>query len=98
MLNQLQITLQDPEYELDPCRRLASLGATAAEQGWGVEPFVETARDSHSFARREGRRPEQKETDGDVSQCKSPRSQDSFWLFWWEVVGVRFDVGVKLLV
>ena len=45
------------------CRQLASLGATASAQSWGVEPFEEQHRDTHTFTRRTGRLPEQKEGD-----------------------------------
>lgn len=55
---------EDPEYELDPCRRLANLGMQAATEGWGVEPFGETTRDTHVFSRRHGTLPEQRESDG----------------------------------
>ncbi|KAJ9507083.1 hypothetical protein QJQ45_004762 [Haematococcus lacustris] len=54
---------EDPEYELDPCRRLAGLGQAAASQGWGVPAFEELARDTHTFKRRTGDLPMQKEAD-----------------------------------
>ncbi|KAK9828634.1 hypothetical protein WJX72_001221 [[Myrmecia] bisecta] len=54
---------EDPEYEIDPCRQLATLGTTACEGGWGTEPFAERHRDTHSFARRTGRLPEQRDGD-----------------------------------
>jgi 4-hydroxy-3-methylbut-2-en-1-yl diphosphate synthase IspG/GcpE len=57
---------EDPELELEPCRRLANLGATAATEGWGVEPFGETTRDTHSFYRRHGALPEQLDSDGEI--------------------------------
>lgn len=53
---------EDPEFEIDPCLRLANLGTTAAKQGWGVEPFAET-RDTHAFSRRVGDLPHQEEGD-----------------------------------
>ncbi|GBF87360.1 hypothetical protein Rsub_00071 [Raphidocelis subcapitata] len=53
---------EDPEFEIDPCSRLANLGRAAADQGWGVAPFAET-RDTHAFARRVGELPQQKEGD-----------------------------------
>jgi (E)-4-hydroxy-3-methylbut-2-enyl-diphosphate synthase len=53
---------EDPEYEIDPCGRLANLGTTAAKAGWGVAPFKET-RDTHAFSRRVGDLPQQKEGD-----------------------------------
>jgi (E)-4-hydroxy-3-methylbut-2-enyl-diphosphate synthase len=57
---------EDPEYELDPCGRLANLGTQAATESWGVEPFGETSRDTHSFSRRHGALPEQRESDGET--------------------------------
>jgi (E)-4-hydroxy-3-methylbut-2-enyl-diphosphate synthase len=45
---------EDPEYEIDPCQRLAKLGETAWGNSWGVAPFVEKNRDTHAFARRVG--------------------------------------------
>ncbi|KAL6759003.1 GcpE protein-domain-containing protein [Haematococcus lacustris] len=54
---------EDPEYELDPCRRLAGLGQAAASQGWGVPAFEELARDTHTFKRRTGDLPVQQEAD-----------------------------------
>eukprot|EP00887_Chlorella_sp_A99_P004201 scaffold15.g4201.t1 len=44
---------EDPEFEMDPCNRLASLGRRANEEGWGVAPFEEH-RDTHDFSRRRG--------------------------------------------
>ena len=40
-----------------------ALGARAMEGGWGVEAFGEAARDTHTFARRVGRLPEQRQGD-----------------------------------
>ena len=57
---------EDPEFELDPCRRLAQLGAVAAREGWGVAPFGESTRDVQGFSRRWGALPEQRESDGDA--------------------------------
>jgi len=54
---------EDPEYEMDPCRRLAKLGETACAEGWGVPEFKETTRDTHTFSRRIGDLPVQKEGD-----------------------------------
>ncbi|KAL3136509.1 hypothetical protein ABBQ38_005759 [Trebouxia sp. C0009 RCD-2024] len=54
---------EDPEFELEPCRQLGELGTQAAQQQWGVQEFDEKHRDIHSFARRVGRLPEQKEGD-----------------------------------
>jgi (E)-4-hydroxy-3-methylbut-2-enyl-diphosphate synthase len=48
---------EDPEYEMDPCRRLAALGAQAAREGWGISDFGEH-RDTHTFTRRVGKLPE----------------------------------------
>ncbi len=53
---------EDPEFEIDPCSRLANLGTTAAQKSWGVAPFAES-RDTHAFARRVGDLPQQKEGD-----------------------------------
>jgi len=52
-----------PELELNPCRRLADLGTTAASEGWGVEDFPESTRDFKSFGRRTGELPTQQEGD-----------------------------------
>lgn len=52
---------EDPEYEIDPCKRLASLGETACSKGTGVAAFKEATRDTHSFSRRVGDLPKQKE-------------------------------------
>lgn len=54
---------EDPEYEIDPCTRLANLGHRACSEGWGVEPFEEVTRDTHTFSRRVGDLPLQKEGD-----------------------------------
>lgn len=45
------------------CRRLAELGMAACQQGTGVAPFQERWRDTHDFARRVSRLPEQREGD-----------------------------------
>lgn len=50
---------EDPEFEMDPCRRMATLGATADTERWGIGKFEEH-RDTHLFARRVGRLPEQR--------------------------------------
>lgn len=57
---------EDPEHELDPCRQLAQLGTRADTEGWGIEEFGETTRDTHEFSRRQGTLPEQQDSDGDV--------------------------------
>ena len=44
-------------------RQLASLGTQAAQEQWGVDPFDEKHRDTHSFAKRVGRLPEQQDND-----------------------------------
>eukprot|EP00884_Botryococcus_braunii_P018770 jgi/Botrbrau1/5577/Bobra.97_2s0008.1 len=54
---------EDPEFEIVPCGQLANFGARAAKENWGVAPFTEVYRDTHSFARRTGRLPEQREGD-----------------------------------
>lgn len=53
---------EDPEYEIDPCRRMASLGATADTEKWGIEEFQEH-RDTHLFTRRVGRLPNERKDD-----------------------------------
>ncbi|KAG1675454.1 hypothetical protein FOA52_001753 [Chlamydomonas sp. UWO 241] len=55
---------EDPEFEIDPCRRLANLGTAATSEAWGVPAFEEKLRDTHSFSRRVGDLPVQLETDG----------------------------------
>ena len=45
------------------CRQLANLGTTACSEQWGVEPFGEKHRDTHDFAKRVGRLPEQRDGD-----------------------------------
>ncbi|EFJ45455.1 hypothetical protein VOLCADRAFT_63610 [Volvox carteri f. nagariensis] len=52
---------EDPEYEIDPCKRLAGLGERAWSTGLGVAPFTETTRDTHTFKRRVGDLPVQHE-------------------------------------
>lgn len=65
---------EDPEYEIDPCRRLAQLGTAAASEGWGVAPFEERTRDTHTFSRRVGDLPTQRE--GDVLDYRSVLHRD----------------------
>ncbi|KAH7624269.1 hypothetical protein Ndes2526B_g01534 [Nannochloris sp. 'desiccata'] len=50
---------EDPEYEIDPCSRLANLGKKADTERWNVAPFDEH-RDTHLFSRRVGHLPESK--------------------------------------
>ena len=45
------------------CRQLVGLGERADRESWGVEPFAERHRDIHTFTRRTGRLPEQREGD-----------------------------------
>lgn len=52
---------EPPEEEIDPCRRLASLGSRAAELQQGVAPFEEKHRHYFDFQRRTGELPVQKE-------------------------------------
>uniref|UniRef100_A0A061S1H7 4-hydroxy-3-methylbut-2-en-1-yl diphosphate synthase (ferredoxin), chloroplastic n=1 Tax=Tetraselmis sp. GSL018 TaxID=582737 RepID=A0A061S1H7_9CHLO len=54
---------EDPELEIEPCRRLADLGTKAMEQNIGVPEFEETKRNFALFERRSGVLPEQRETD-----------------------------------
>jgi (E)-4-hydroxy-3-methylbut-2-enyl-diphosphate synthase len=59
---------EDPEYEMDPCRRMANLGKLADEEKWGITEFEEH-RDTHLFTRRVGEFPTKKEGDSyDFSQ------------------------------
>lgn len=53
---------EDPEYEIEPCGRMANLGKTAVSEGWGIPDFEEK-RDTHLFSRRVGRLPEQRNGD-----------------------------------
>ncbi|CAL0334043.1 unnamed protein product [Lupinus luteus] len=52
---------EPPEEEIDPCRRLASLGMRASELQKGVAPFEEKNRRYFDFQRRSGQLPVQKE-------------------------------------
>eukprot|EP00200_Dunaliella_tertiolecta_P003897 CAMPEP_0202345932 /NCGR_PEP_ID=MMETSP1126-20121109/4947_1 /ASSEMBLY_ACC=CAM_ASM_000457 /TAXON_ID=3047 /ORGANISM="Dunaliella tertiolecta, Strain CCMP1320" /LENGTH=729 /DNA_ID=CAMNT_0048937283 /DNA_START=35 /DNA_END=2224 /DNA_ORIENTATION=+ len=52
---------EDPELEIEPCRRLADLGNKADSERWGVEPFEELTRDIHNYEKRKGDLPVQKE-------------------------------------
>ena len=65
---------EDPEYEIDPCRRLAQTGEQAWGSGLGVAPFTEKMRDTHTFARRAGDLPVQKE--GDEYDMRSALHRD----------------------
>ena len=47
---------EDPEFEIDPCRRMAQLGKVADAESWGV-PAFEEHRDTHLFSRRVGTLP-----------------------------------------
>eukprot|EP00983_Pelagomonas_calceolata_P111062 1159742-Pelagomonas_calceolata.AAC.5 len=51
---------EDPELEIEPCRRLADLGNKADSERWGVEPFEELTRDIHNYEKRKGDLPVQK--------------------------------------
>jgi (E)-4-hydroxy-3-methylbut-2-enyl-diphosphate synthase len=53
---------EDPEYEIEPCARMAGLGKQADTDKWGI-PAFEEHRDTHLFSRRVGRLPEQMEGD-----------------------------------
>ena len=50
---------EDPEYEIDPCSRLANLGKKADAERWSVQPFDEH-RDTHLFSRRHAHLPERR--------------------------------------
>ncbi|GJN05013.1 hypothetical protein PR202_ga22607 [Eleusine coracana subsp. coracana] len=52
---------EPPEEEIDPCQRLANLGAQAANLQIGVAPFEEKHRHYFDFQRRSGQLPLQKE-------------------------------------
>nr|AEM42998.1 4-hydroxy-3-methylbut-2-en-1-yl diphosphate synthase [Siraitia grosvenorii] len=52
---------EPPEEEIDPCRRLATLGMRAAELQQGVVPYEEKHRHYFDFQRRSGQLPVQKE-------------------------------------
>ncbi|CAN8244353.1 unnamed protein product [Cochlearia groenlandica] len=52
---------EPPEEEIDPCKRLASLGTKAAKLQQGVAPFEEKHRHYFDFQRRTGDLPVQKE-------------------------------------
>ncbi|PKU63321.1 4-hydroxy-3-methylbut-2-en-1-yl diphosphate synthase, chloroplastic [Dendrobium catenatum] len=54
---------EPPEEEIDPCRKLASLGMRAANIQKGVAPFEEKNRRYFDFQRRSGQLPVQKEGD-----------------------------------
>ena len=59
---------EDPEYEMDPCRRMATLGKMADSESWGIEDFEEH-RDTHLFTRRVGYSPTKSDADAfDYSQ------------------------------
>ena len=59
---------EDPEFEMDPCRRMATLGKAADAESWGVGEFQEH-RDTHLFTRRVGYTPTKNDTDAfDYSQ------------------------------
>lgn len=44
-------------------RKLAGFGERACREGFGIEPFTEAHRDIHTFTRRAGRLPEQRDSD-----------------------------------
>jgi len=46
---------EDPEFEMEPCSRLALIGTEASDNGIGTDaPFQETLRDFKSFEKRKG--------------------------------------------
>jgi len=65
---------EDPEFEMDPCRRLANQGQQACAEGWGVEAFDEMTRDTHTFKRRVGDLPKQQE--GEALDYRSALHRD----------------------
>ncbi|CAL8469861.1 g9403 [Coccomyxa elongata] len=54
---------EDPELEIVPCGKLAGFGERACREGFGIEPFTEAHRDIHTFTRRAGQLPEQRDGD-----------------------------------
>ncbi len=68
------VSTEDPHLEIDPCRALANLGTAAATQGWGIPAFKETTRDTHTFSRRVGDLPLQR--DGDSLDFRSILHRD----------------------
>lgn len=54
---------EEPEYEIDPCTRLAKLGMETSRLQRGVEPFEEKHRRYFDFQRRTGQLPMQQEGD-----------------------------------
>merc|ERR1711937_958963 len=45
---------EDPEFEMEPCSRLALLGTEASDLQIGTEPFDEKVRDFKTFDKRKG--------------------------------------------
>jgi (E)-4-hydroxy-3-methylbut-2-enyl-diphosphate synthase len=98
---------EDPELEMDPCRRLAQLGTTAATQNVGVSAFEETTRDTHVFTRREGDLPAQREGDsldyrtilhpsGSVFSALSLDELDANAELTYRKLGCKLAVGIPL--
>jgi (E)-4-hydroxy-3-methylbut-2-enyl-diphosphate synthase len=98
---------EDPELEMDPCRRLAQLGTSAAQQHVGAPAaFTETTRDTHTFTRREGELPAQREGDsldyrtvlhpsGSVFSAVSLDELDNAELAY-RKLGCKLSVGIPL--
>lgn len=98
---------EDPELEMDPCRRLARLGTDAATQKVGVPEFKETTRDTHAFARREGELPSQREGEsldyrtvlhpsGSVISALSLDELDANAELAYRKLGCKLAVGIPL--
>jgi len=62
---------EDPEFEIEPCSRLALLGTEASDLQIGTEPFDEKVRDFKSFDKRKGALPVpvEEESPLDVAKC-----------------------------
>ena len=54
---------EDPEFEIDPCTRLANFGMDSCKNNVGVDEFEEKNRNFKVFTRRVGTLPEQREGD-----------------------------------
>jgi (E)-4-hydroxy-3-methylbut-2-enyl-diphosphate synthase len=62
---------EDPEFEMEPCSRLALLGTEASDLQIGTDPFVESSRDFKTFDKRKGILPVpvEEESPYDVGKC-----------------------------
>ena len=93
---------EDPEYEIDPCTRLANFGEDASEKNVGVDAFEETHRDYTTFTRRVGILPEQR--DGDALDYRGILHRDGSVISVVSLADLRrpdvmySDLGCKLAV